>query len=277
MASAFANAATIFSTSAIVTFSTDGTYTLTMNKFDNTVTGCNGCVLTGVGLFLYGAEDLSTLTLSNAAGASSGSYTGPASGQQTFDAFAASNIVFGATNTANSADVYAGQVLDLFDTGLGATVGLVGAPIPSPTGSITLGGNNGGANPVACAPGTPNANCTIVAYTPPDDIVSNIDAIYGFNVQTGAGGVTGVFKNVTPHIASYIGTGTFSIGGSTKSITTFSGGGNNISFGINDSATFQAEVDYTYFIPSGTPEPATILLMGGALVGVGLLRKRIKA
>jgi len=43
--------------------------------------------------------------------------------------------------------------------------------------------------------------------------------------------------------------------------------------------TGYAEVvyDYTPAVVSGTPEPATMFLMGSALVGIGLLRKRIKA
>jgi hypothetical protein len=35
-------------------------------------------------------------------------------------------------------------------------------------------------------------------------------------------------------------------------------------------------VTYDYVVPSGTPEPTTMFLMGGALVGLGLLGKRLK-
>ena len=72
------------------------------------------------------------------------------------------------------------------------------------------------------------------------------------------------------------GPSTFTLGGSTLNLTTFTGGGGNLWFLLTTSATFQAEIDYTYTIPSGTPEPTTMALMGGALLGLGLLGKRFK-
>jgi len=38
--------------------------------------------------------------------------------------------------------------------------------------------------------------------------------------------------------------------------------------------TAEAEVTYEYTVPSGTPEPGTMVLRGSALVGLGVIRKR---
>jgi hypothetical protein len=55
--------------------------------------------------------------------------------------------------------------------------------------------------------------------------------------------------------------------------STFGGGNNSVSQSTTVDGT--ALVSYNYIIPSGTPEPATMVLFGSALVGLGLIRKRI--
>jgi hypothetical protein len=54
------------------------------------------------------------------------------------------------------------------------------------------------------------------------------------------------------------------------------GGGGNVGGSDSTTATVNLSVVYNYTIPSGTPEPATMALMGGALIGLGVLGKRFK-
>ena len=258
LACSMASADTIYSTSAVVTFATDGSYTLTMNKFDHTLG-----TLTGATLYFSASEDVTSLSLANSS-----------SSVQSFDMVVQSNPLLNSSNTANNADRYTGEIFDIFDTGIGPNQ----AQFPTSAGSITLGPAGSG----TCPLGTPSSACSTVFYTPPDLTISNTDAIYGANVGTGIGAVTGVKKTISSaNLHYYLDTAgpTFALTGTTYGSFTVGGGGNNVVPVLHTTATFAAEIDYTYTVPpppSSTPEPATLVLMGTALAGVGLLRKRIK-
>jgi hypothetical protein len=113
-----------------------------------------------------------------------------------------------------------------------------------------------------------------VLYTPPNIVVNNISPAQG-PVGIGALGVDGVVENITgADLANYMGATNFALGATTKSLTTFAGGGNNIDTSVTTTAEFRAEVDYTYAPASTAPEPVSMGLLGGGLLGLGLLSKR---
>jgi hypothetical protein len=256
-AAGIASADSIYSTTAVVSFSTDNSYTLTLNDFNPSLG-----TLTGATIYFAASEDVSTLSLTNVASTS-----------ETFNFNATSNLVYGSSNSAHSADKFTGEILDDFDTGSGPGQ----AQYPLVSGPITLGPGVGGSAVGACPEYTPSSSCSSVTYTPGDIVVNNTDSVYGFTTGTGLGGVFGVTKSITgADLANYTGPGTFTLGGSTLSSTSFSGGGNNVSPSIVTTASFQAEIDYTYTdaVPPSTPEPGTMFLLGSALVGLGVLGKR---
>jgi hypothetical protein len=69
----------------------------------------------------------------------------------------------------------------------------------------------------------------------------------------------------------YTGSGTFDLSGMTLSTTTFTGGGNNIQLGVNETALMSASVTYDFV---SIPEPGTMLLLGSALIGVGVITRK---
>jgi len=71
---------------------------------------------------------------------------------------------------------------------------------------------------------------------------------------------------------SFIGTGTANVFEKATQSTIIQGAGKTLTDG--SAAAFELTVEYDYSV-SGAPEPATYALMGSALIGLGLLRKRL--
>lgn len=225
---------------------TEVNYTLTLSKFDPSLG-----TLTGVQLYFFGSETVSTFTVFNNSNTA-----------VTSDLSADVNLVRNSNNTATAVDKFIGQTVSIFDTGISLAKGSCnGTPagVPAP----------GTCSPITVAAGTTNSYGPIT--------VSNTDAAFGLATGTGNLGLFGVTK-VGTTLANYQGAAsTFNLTGSTFNLLTVGGSGGNLQVTQSSNARFRAEVDYTYTPqPTGTPEPATMGLLGSALLGLGFLKFRAK-
>jgi hypothetical protein len=241
---------------------TDFSYSLTLPDFN-----IAGATLTGATIYLYAAENISSVTLTNL-----GTIT-----QTSFSAVATSTIA--GASPANS----------LNDSATGGTIytALGGIQLQLFNQSYAaIGPSTGGSAVPACAPNTaPTAACSSVTFTGLSDNVINDPAgnsppnntqLGAYTIATGFDGVTGLVSAVSGgQLGDYTGPGSFTLSGATYGSTTVGGGG-SISATVIGTGALVAEIDYTYSFPSGTPEPTTMALMGGALLGLGLLGKRFK-
>jgi hypothetical protein len=166
------------------------------------------------------------------------------------------------TNTASSAETFEFDSTAKFyasANSAGTTLLSTGAPFAIFDATLTLGAVGGG----SCNFGDPTTpvNCSAIEY-------ANGGAPITDTLNASA--------NIFTSLGGYIGTGTFNQTFHTLTGTAFSGGGGNINPVQTTNASLLATVTYTYDTAPSTPEPATLFLMGSALVGVGFVRRRAK-
>jgi len=126
--------------------------------------------------------------------------------------------------------------------------------------------------------GTYSTGAGVISYDSPS---------FSYNLAGGVSTTSGILtasatQDVTYHLAAilaeYTGLGTFSLTDNTLTGTLIGNTGGNTTATQATTEFTVGDVIYTYTPPpSGAPEPATLFLMGSALVGVGVLRKRFKA
>jgi hypothetical protein len=195
--------------------------------------------LTGVEIDLYGTLTTPTLNLTNTA-----------ADAESFK-FLADTEIYTTNNTASNDNV------DTFPN------------FPQPpnnnliilnTGTISLGG--AGTGIVECPNSTPSQSCNQVSYAP-----LTVNDVLSPATTTVASANWGGYEHA--------GGGSFNIVGVTATEDSFLGGGGNNQFKEVTDAQLTARVIYSYDAPA-VPEPGSMLLMGGAMIGLGLLGKRLR-
>jgi hypothetical protein len=238
-ATGLASANSIIQTFSLGNTNTDITGAVGTGTFNDFLTACPGCQaswLTGVQLSMAVNENLNSLSVTNTA-----------SNANTFEYLTYSNVAVVGTAPAADKNLIG---FDFFEDEVAFAPSAGGCVASNTPGSINLCDTGN----VTFAPGQ-----TIV-YSPP--VVTAGDS---------TGGLINA-SSTTPYDVA----GSFTLGFNTQTFQSFVGGGGNGSDSQATQANAVIQVVYDYTIPSGTPEPTTMALMGGALLGLGLIGKRFK-
>jgi len=250
LASTAANATSIIGYNATQAASTSSGFSLTLNKF-NTGYG----TLNSVTIYFLAQINESNITITSTDGTST----------QVFDYSLNDNLTKTFVNSATAANILTGENIQVFDTGIG---GALGNCTTNPSTTVPVSSTLG-CNGITLGPDATTGN--LGGYS-----LANTNSSYGLTTGTGTNGLVGVTISGTT-LANYMtsGSGTFTLSGTSQggsSSDEQGAGSTNANFVSNSTTQFAAEVDYGY--TSAAPEPGTMMLLGSALVGVGLVRSR---
>jgi hypothetical protein len=111
---------------------------------------------------------------------------------------------------------------------------------------------------------------TGISFSPPEVLTLNSTAGISFDqcsaVSGPVSGACPIVYNVFPGLAGVAGYGPV-----TLTVSALAGGGG----GVSASGNVNADLFVSYSYTSGTPEPATLSLIGGALLGLGVFAKKL--